>query len=244
MISLLTPTRKRPERLKKMIESVFDTAANLEGVEIVAYIGEDDNSYAEMDPGTADSLSAASRRFVKFVYGPRVIFSDLWNQAAKHARGDIFMLCADDVFFRTRGWDVVVEAAFAQVPDRILCVYADDMGPSGKSFATLPFVSRQFCDVLGYFTGPPLFEADFSDAWPQDVAEMIGRRRFLPGIEIEHQHWLWGKADRDVVYDENERRKAASNPGKKYAETEHLRKADAAKLKAAIDHFQWEAVKP
>lgn len=138
MISILCPTRKRPGRLQTMIDSVVATVSDISQVEILCYVTDCDNSYDEMDARPA-----------KVIRGPRVIMSDLWNQLLPHAKGDIFMLCADDVIFRTKHWDVVVEDAYADCPDKILLCYGDDGGPSGKSFATLPFVSRRWCEVIG-----------------------------------------------------------------------------------------------
>lgn len=220
MISLLVPTRKRPERLRSMVESVKQTSSVMP--QILCYLTPDDDSY--------DWTQYAP---TQFIVGPRLVMSDLWNALIPYAAGDIFMLCADDVIFRTPGWDVEVENAFAAVPDRILLAFCDDGGPGGKTFASLPFVSRRWVEVVGYFTGPG-FSADFSDTWPHDVAEMIGRKRFIPGVLIEHVHWLWGKAPKDVTYQENEDRYRKDRPDALYISTLAKRQADAAKLKQAI----------
>lgn len=235
MISLLTPTRKRPDRLKQMVDSAFNTASARVDLEIVCYVADEDSSYDE-----AIAELKNDDDLYRFVRGPRFpaggTFSDLWNALIPHARGDIFMQCADDVFFKTPGWDVAVEKAYADCPDKILLVYADDLGPSGKTFATLPFVSRRWVEVVGYFTGPG-FAADFSDAWPQDVADMIGRKKFLEGIEIEHRHWMWGKADKDATYQENLARYQEQGSNHLYVRRQSEREADAAKLRAAIADF-------
>ena len=234
VISLLTPTRKRPDRLMKMISSAIATAKR--PLEIIVYVADDDPSYDNLFlEGHLHSIVA-----IKMIRGPRFpaggTFSDLWNGLIPHAAGDIFMQCADDVFFRTQGWDDAVEKAYEACPDKLLLVYADDLGPSGKIFATLPFVSRRWVEVVGYFTGPG-FAADFSDAWPQDVAEMIGRKRFLAGVEIEHQHWMWGKAAKDATYAENLERYLAQQSNKVYASRLDERKRDADKLRQAIKEF-------
>ena len=218
MISLLIPTRKRPLRLRQTIESALNTYLNKP--EILCYISDDDDSYEKDIPGAT------------VVRGPRLVFSDLWNALLPHATGDIYMLCADDVIFRTPAWDFEVEKAFSKVPDKILLAYCDDGGPNGKRFASLPFVSRRWVDVVGYFT-PPGFSADYSDAWPQDVAEMIGRRRYVD-VLIEHCHHVWGKAEMDETYRENQERWHRDRPDLQYINRLPERERDADKLRQAI----------
>lgn len=225
MISLLLPTRKRPERLTQTVTSIADTSTDCP--EILCYVSDDDDSY--------DHLIRQAEEFPevnKFIRGPRLTMSDLWNALIPHATGDIFMLCADDVIFRTDGWDVEIEKAFAAVPDKILLAYADDGGPNGKNFASLPFVSRRWIETVGYFTGPG-FSADFSDTWPNDVADMIGRKKFVP-VLIEHMHYIWSKAEEDQTYKENQERWHRDRPDKLYAERLPERLADAEKLRKAM----------
>ena len=223
MISLLVPTRKRPQRLRELINSVIETSFNPQ--EILCYVADDDDSY---DPSVFPEA--------RFVNGPRLIMSDLWNALLPHAKGDIYMLCADDVLFRTYGWDLVVEAAFEAVPDKILLAFGDDGSPSGKIFSTLPFVHKRWVEVVGYFTGPG-FSADFSDTWPFDVATMIERTKLLP-IFTEHCHHAWGKAGKDLVYQENDARYKRDRPDLLYKQRLPERERDAEKLRKAIEEFQ------
>ena len=167
MISLLVPTRKRPQRLAGMVGSVIATTRPGE-VEIICYVTHDDHDYDDFPRGLP----------VSFLRGPRRTFSDLWNALTPYAAGDIFMLCADDVLFRTQGWAAIVGEAYASCPDKILCAYGDDLHPNGKTFATLPFVSRKWVETLGYFT-PDGFTCDWCDTWIQDIADMIGRKAVL-----------------------------------------------------------------
>lgn len=222
MISVLVPTRNRPERLGQMYYSLMDTAASRKNVEIYCYVSDDDDSY-----------DFTRYPFINFVRGPRLIQSDLWNALIPHAHGDIFQQSADDVIYRTQGWDLHVERAFEECEDRIMLAYTDDGGPNGKVFASLPFVHRRWVETIGYFTGQG-FSADFSDAWPNDVAEMIGRRKFLDGVLIEHMHCVWSKAPMDQTYMENRQRYQRDRPDLKYVRTLPDREADAEKLRAVL----------
>jgi hypothetical protein len=240
MISLLTPTRKRKDRLWQMIESARMTARK--EFEVICYIADDDDSYGVPPETSVVSWPGSDSGFERmnpwvpyrtvFARGPRVIMSDLWNACIPHATGDIFQLAADDVIYRTPGWDVIVEEAFAAVPDRILLAFGDDGGPTGKIFSTLPFVHRRWVETIGYFTGPG-FSADFSDSWPFDVATMVGRVKFLP-IVTEHMHWVHGKAPKDQTYLENIERYHRDQPDQLYIRRLPERIADAEKLRKVM----------
>ena len=123
MISVLMPTRKRPDNLQRAVHSIRDTSTNF--VEIISYIDDDDK----------ESLARAMQIAIRYFVGPRIIMSDMWNALIPHAAGDILMLAGDDCIFKTIGWDVMVEDAFADCPDKILLVYGDDGAPRGKLFA-------------------------------------------------------------------------------------------------------------
>lgn len=228
MISLLVPTRKRPEKLRRLTDSVWNTVQGISGkslwrsVEILCYVTDDDYSYDHQDFDA------------KVVCGPRLpAMSDLWNALLPHARGDILMQCADDVIFRTPQWDRYIEETFAAVEDRILLVHGHDCSPNGERFATLPFVHRRWIETVGYFTGPG-FTADYSDTWPQDVADMIGRKKYLP-LVFEHTHWVWSKSDMDETYKEIHDLRLRDNNNVLYESRLHERQADAEKLRAVMN---------
>lgn len=224
MISILVPTRKRPVQLRRMIESVKATIQHEDDAEVICYVDTDDPT--DYSPGEWFDCST-------FVRGPRITMSDMWNRLIPHASGELFMNSDDDCVYRTPGWAEMVHQAFAECPDKILLVYGDDGGPSGKTFATHPIVHRRWIEIVGYFAGPG-FSADFADTWPQDIAEMIGRKKFLPFVN-EHMHYLWNKSADDETYRETRERMVRDNTRTLYASKLAERRRDAEKLRAAMD---------
>jgi glycosyltransferase involved in cell wall biosynthesis len=223
VISILLPTRNRRERFEQTLLSILKTISTGDAAEVLVYVSDCDHSYDHF----------ASTEFCKFIRGPRVCFSDLWNQLAPHAKGDILMLCADDVIFRTANWDLEIEKAFAAVPDKILLAFADDGGPNGKTFSALPFISRRWYEIIGYFT-PSGYSADFCDTHLWDVSRLIDRTRCLPHVLIEHMHYIWSKAEQDQTYKENVDRWQRDRPDLEYARRSPERIADADKLRKAM----------
>lgn len=231
MISLLCPTRKRPEGIARMMNSVADTITDKDAVELLIYIDDDDPTIEQYK----ESIRAAFReKPIDTAYHvlPRIVMSEMWNVLAAKAKGDRLMMCADDVVFQTPGWNMMVEEAFDANPDGILCVHGDDLSPNGKNFATLPILGREWYETLGYFA-PTGFSGDYSDTWIQDIADMIGRKRFLPYV-TEHLHHVWGKAPLDDTYREKNERQERDKVYKIYEDRLPERVRDAQKLREVM----------
>lgn len=197
MISLITPTRARPGRFLEMSESAVKTASS--EIEFCVYVDEDDPQLEAYQ-----ALALFSNQ-IRLSVGPRCVLSEAWNRAAEMAQGDILMLCADDLLFRTKGWDQRIREEFEKVPDRIVLVHGRD-GYQDARLATHPFLHRRWIDVVGTFM-PVYFSAWYNDTWLTEVADRIGRRVFLSDVLIEHMHPAPGKVAMDRTYEEQEERR-------------------------------------
>jgi hypothetical protein len=154
VISLVCPSRYRPHQFAEMVATAAQAALEPGDVQVVAYLDAD-------DPELGGYRSTDHDIPVGLVVGDRCTLSDAWNRAATVATGDVLMLCADDLRFRTLGWDVLVRDAVAAIPDGIGLVYGRD-GHADERMATHPFVTRRWVDVVGRFTAP-YFVADYVD---------------------------------------------------------------------------------
>ena len=223
-ISILCPTRGRPENVKRLIESLRETATVMP--EVVLYVDEDD---------IAPDVDAV------IVRGERITLSKCWNRCAEAATGEILMQCGDDVVFRTKGWDDEVRRAFAAFEDRLIFVHGDD-GVYQHRFGTHGFVHRKWIEAVGYFS-PPYFSSDFGDTWLNEVANRINRRIYLPFL-TEHLHPLTGKAEWDKTHKERIERGKQDNVEKLYAELAPERMSDVQKLLDAINGKSLPARQP
>lgn len=226
-ISLLAPTRGRPGAMGAMVASALDTAVVPSLIEVVAVVDSD-------DPVIEDYRRPYGHNSMVVESGEPRAMSDLWNVAARAATGDIFMLAADDLRFRTSGWDEQVRAEFARWPDRLVVVWGPDGNPNGQR-CTHPFVHRRWVEVTGHYTADN-FVADYADHWIYDVGMRIGRVVELPTMLIEHMHVSLGKSPMD----ETERRKVermnvvGQRPVDRWGPSEPAREADAERLRAAM----------
>ena len=218
-ISILVPTRGRPENMKRLLASIVETSTAMP--EIVFYIDEDDarsiNCMGEI----------GSESFVRCVVGERILMSKMWNRLAEAATGEILMMGGDDLVFRTKGWDDQVRRAFAAFPDRMVFVHGDD-GIYKERFGTHGFLHRNWIEAAGYFV-PPYYASDFNDTHWNEVANMLNRRVYLPFV-TEHMHPIAGKAEWDKTHKERLARQKEQNTEKLYADLAHTREEDAQKI--------------
>jgi hypothetical protein len=110
-------------------------------------------------------------------------------------------------------------------------VHGDD-GVNGDKFAAFPVIHRKWVDTVGYFS-PPGFPGDFCDTWLFDVANMIGRRKYLP-FTMEHMHVVFGKAPMDSTYREKFARDKQINAKALYDSRLAERERDADKLRKVM----------
>lgn len=224
MISILLPSRGRPENIVRLHNSVSLTAVG--PWEMIVRLDED-------DPSCGDYLDYIESRLlphVRFLVGERVVLSEMWNHCWRQAYGDIFMHAGDDIVFSTRGWDGIVRAAFP--PDGIAFVHGDDLGGKGSWFGTHGFLRREWVDAVGIFA-PPCFSSDFTDTWFNEVANLIGRRVFVP-IVTEHHHFSLGKGTLDLTHAERLVRHWKDNNEKIWADTAGERVEWADKLRKVM----------
>lgn len=232
-MSLLTPTRKRPEFMKRLWESAINLSEDENQIEIVFYIDDDDIDSFRM----YYQLSAYLPKTVKMVLGKRIVLSQMWNECWKMASGEILMHCGDDIIFRTNHWDTMVVSEFEKVPDRILFVYGrDGITPDELEFGTHGFIHQNWAKTVGHFV-PPYFSYGLNDEWLVEVATAIGRKKFLPDLYTEHMHFEAGKAPIDDTYRDAINRGMQGDRKELWDKTLPEREQDIKKLREFIKEF-------
>lgn len=223
MISLLLPSRGRPDNIKRLADSAISHADNPEYIELIVYIDDDDNSY--------DGRTFPEQ--VKIYSTKRTILSKYWNKAYDKAQGPIYMHCGDDIVFQTFHWDTIVQQEFEKYPDKIVLLYGDDGDPNQeKNFGTHSFIHDNWVKTIGYFV-PPYFSSDFNDTWLNDVADGIGRKVKIP-ILTEHMHFAFHKGELDLTHAERLVRHWKDNTPKIYTDKASERQRDIEKLKEVM----------
>lgn len=166
--------------------SAYQTAINPKDVSLLAYVDDDDESPYD---GT-------------LIRGPRIGLGPAYNRLYMETDADIVMLCADDVVFRTKGWDMEVREL---MPDDLVGVVSyDDLGRPRKENGH-PFVGRKFIELMGYLCYPRLGHSCV-DNWLVDTARAVNRF-FYGEMVIEHLHPKYQKGEVDQTYLDNSKDK-------------------------------------
>ena len=196
MISILIPTRERPENVRRLIASVVSTAEQPLNVELLFYVDHDDQTFPE------DVLSDN----VRLIRGPRMWLSLLQNVLYASSRGEIVMYAGDDLVFETFGWDTRVQSVFESSNDKLVLVYPNDRATHGESMAIHGFLHRNWIDAIGCWVAPG--RGSLFDLWHTEVARKLGRLRYLEDVVIAHVHYRQGAGQ--AVFDETYRALSAA----------------------------------
>ncbi len=232
-ISLLTPTRQRPGRLARFLQSVSETMSGDNQITAYNYVDNDDpelDEYRQLD-SVAGRFSPLAVSF--FFEEPKSV-SKSWNDLAAQAVDDvneIIIMGNDDQIYRTQNWDLVLVDRVSTYKDRIFCAWFEDL-INGSNHCAFPMVSSKWYKTLGYFT-PGVFHFGYNDTWIYDIAKKIDRCCFIPQVTVEHMHFSVNKSEVDGTYKRNrvaERGNLYEKDIVIFKETDALRQADAEKL--------------
>lgn len=226
-ISILCPTRKRKSGFQRMVASARCTSKC--PLEFVVAVDDGDVETKKY----VDELTTGFDFSVKVVVVESgTIYGDLHNICASNATHDILMGAADDIVFRTYGWDEIVLSKFEMLADKIAYVYPND-GHHGEKLGTHGFFHKRWFEILGHLC-PPIFSVDYSDNYIMDVANGIGRAFYLHTVLVEHMHWTFNKSVFDDTAREGHLRRMATDNSAIYKMARIMIENDISKLKANI----------
>jgi hypothetical protein len=194
LISLLLPTRERPQLARRFLQSVAEQSAYPQGVEIILYADEDDVASHGIDyPGLV----------IRRLIGPRQSMGSYNSDCLAASIGGIVVLVNDDMVIRTHGWDEKLRQLDESVDDKIYLAYGNDMFKKGN-LCTFPILSRRTCEVLQepYHHA---YRGAFIDYHLMDIfkrLEHVGYPRifYMKDVVFEHLHYRTGKAEKDATY--------------------------------------------
>lgn len=161
MISLLMPSRERPQLARKAIESF----GNHKGFEFILAIDSNDSLIEEYD-------------FAKTLITQQHGYEGLhhyFNKMAKLAKGKWLMLFNDDAVLESDPDSLYKSiCSFSPSKPTVLNVYSE-------SDNLFPIISRKFYDIIGHYSLSP-----HVDSWVQQIGEQTGTQVFIPNIKINH----------------------------------------------------------
>jgi len=205
MISLIHPSRSRPEKSLETINTWFarhssinpNNGANvaINDIELIVSCDLDDKSIHEYE-----------KIYQNFYFNYSVLLSisnksavEAINNAAKIAKGDIFIVVSDDTDC-PQDWDKIILEATEGKTDFLLRV-SDGIQ---KRICTLPIMDRTYYNRFGYIYNP-IYRHAWVDTELTEVAYSLGRIIVRNDIKFPHLHPEVTKEPKDALYLRNDK---------------------------------------
>ncbi len=239
--SFLLPTRERPDLVRRFCQSVLETAADPENIEIVLAVDEDD---AVSQNITQDRLSTT-----KIIMRKGLTMGSLNRACYDASKGRYVMLINDDVILRTKNWDKIIISAIARFEDDIALIHTNDLLFKEK-LCTFPILSRRACDEIGICPSEyQRYRIDDHIYDTYNILAYLGHRRivYLPDVIFEHDNYVHGhqgntgqifKSDENKVYVPNQ--EIIESDARIFDKKREERKQDALKLAELINKSSYE----
>lgn len=177
-ISILLPTRGRTDALKRSLESLVDTAADSESIEIMFGIDSDDTATTDyIKNEIAPILQNAKIEARANVFQP-LGYENLHtyvNTLAENCSGEWLFFWNDDAIMLSKDWDNVINSYTGQFK-----LLGPKDNHNGHPYAILPIVPRDWFILLGH-----LSQNAQNDAWLSHVAYMLD---IFERIDVEILH--------------------------------------------------------
>ena len=198
-ISILTPTRNRPNNCDRFIKSLYETTQYTGTLELLFYVDSDDPAkdiYKEIEERWQNNFWR-----IEFVIGEPMSVSKSWNIIAEKSLGDIMIMGNDDLVYKTVRWDSKLMARLLELDNPYYLSWFND-GINGNRHCAFPVITREWYETLGYFS-PGIFNFGYNDTWVYDIAKRVGKLNYMDEILVEHLHFSVGKSNMDDTYARN-----------------------------------------
>jgi glycosyltransferase involved in cell wall biosynthesis len=195
-ISLLLPTRGRPDLVERFLRSVAAQSTHPELIEVILCVDDDDTRSHNIVFGKLD---------LKLVVGPRQTMGAYNTDCLRHASGQITIAVNDDIVVQTKGWDDKVRELHARHPDGVYLGYGNDLF-KGPKLCTFPILSRKTCSLLAE-PYPSIYKGAFIDVHLMDIFRRLEKRGYArtlyaADIVFEHVHYRNNLDAFDATYND------------------------------------------
>jgi len=164
------------------------------------------------------------------IRGPRIGASASARRLLERVETPFFMFAADDVIFRTPGWDRKFVKAMPEDQLAVLWPYSASRNKCFHCFTSMTW--HKLVEVY-----PDKFRHFGADGWIVHVAELCNRLISVDAV-VEHMHYKFGKSKEDATYTEARQGGAAGEAHAYLESTKDVRKQHAGIILKAIDEFR------
>lgn len=150
-ISVLLPTRGRPQALERSLRSLLEQATDPTRVEILLAVDNDDVDHKkyvleDLAPKLAKEFNSTINTHVFLPLGYKNLHA-YYNHLCCNATGSWLFLWNDDALIQSKGWDDEI----ASYDDQFVLLKLDQVNHP-HLFALFPIVPKAYFDVNGYYS--------------------------------------------------------------------------------------------
>lgn len=227
LVSVLLPTRCRPNGLKLAVESLVRTAAHPDRMEILLATDDDDLEAKHFVENICILTNPGVNIEVREWRGPRRGYARVYqhyNEMAVAAAGKHVLLWNDDTEMLTPEWDAALTRydgglPYVQFLRRDIYAIAD---------TTFPFIDKRIVDALGGIS-----RHMYTDTWIGEVAELAYVRMFRNDVVFTH-HW----PQQDAVFKEGLEAVRQSGQHEVFKMMKAEKEDDANKIRALVSKLK------
>lgn len=202
MFDILVPVLGRPARAERLLESLQEATKNPFDVVFLCSPGDDEEIASCRD------LAAQSSNVLVEVMTFQAGHGD-WARKINYAFGithqPFVLLGADDLRFHS-GWD---EAALEVAEESgVGLIGTNDLGNATVMrglHSTHPVIRRTYAERGTIDDPSKVLHEGYGHQWVDtelcETAKARGEWAFAKNSHVEHLHFMWGKSNRDAIYD-------------------------------------------
>ena len=177
---VICPTRDRPDKVKDMLCSFKETYND---ADIIFLLDQDEPQMKKYKDVLKDEA---------YCIAPRMPVTDYINQVFEmYPRYKFYSVTNDDFLYLTTHWDEML-------CNKGTISYGDD-GMNGARLPTTSVIDGDICRALGWLQMPGLIHLYGDVVW-RDIGTTLGILEYHPEVDIEHNHYMNKKADKDETY--------------------------------------------
>lgn len=186
-ISIIHPSRSRPELAKKVYDEWMGNAGNPDGIDYILSLDHDDASQLKYQDYFSRYLSSPNKSAIEAI-----------NNAAKEAKGDILIVVSDD-FSCPKNWDTELLKHIGERTDFV----AKTQDGLQNWLITLPIMDREYYNRLDYIYNPD-YNHLFCDTEMTVVGDLLGKTINIPMLFPHRHHTQPGGIPKDEVSKKND----------------------------------------
>ena len=197
------PSRGRPEKLIKALDSIVDNIQDKENTFISLTLNTDDDA---VNNEAFISRVRTRKANISIEWGLSTSKINAVNRSIPDIEWDVICIGSDDIFFNFYGFDSIIRAEMGlHFPDGDGYLHFHEKD-SGSALCVMTVCDKKYYDRFGY-----IYHEDYFSLWADneqyDVAKILGRYIYIPYSIMEHRNPAYEeyKEIRDEQFNEQQK---------------------------------------